>query len=226
MKLNEFLKKIREEQKFSFAEMGEKIGYTRGMINDIEKGRAPVSEKLLKSYIRLFPSYEKILLKMYLEEKIPSGMEEKIKIESEIKDIIKLSKGQKIKIYNYDSSGNGWVNLEVYKEVTFMLNHKISKDSFLIEIMEKFMEPYFVDGDILLFEREPFTNWEVLNRKLIFVELNGDIIVRKVIFKNAIPYLVAFNNEVYPDIEVNDKIIFLGQSSELLERKSIKNRKY
>lgn len=223
MKLNEFLKKIREEQDYSFGEIAEKLGYTRGMINDIEKGRAPVSEKLLRSYIKLFPRYEKMLLKVYLEEKIPFGMEEKIKIEAETEKRLQLAKEQKIKIYNYDSSGDGRVNLSEYKEVTFMLSHKIPEDSLLVEVTDELMRPNFIDGDILLFEKEEFINWENLNRKLVFVKINGEVIIRKLIFKSATPYLVAFNDEVYPDVEVNEKIIFLGQLSELLKRKKIKN---
>lgn len=104
-----------------------------------------------------------------------------------------------------------------------MLSHKLPDDSLLVEVTEEFMEPNFIDGDILLFEKEDFISWESMNRKLIFVKINDEILIRKLIFKNAIPYLVAFNNEVYPDIEVDKKVIFLGQLSELLKRKRIKN---
>lgn len=223
MMLNEFLKNLRIGKDYSYADIADKLGFARATINNVEKGRAPISENLLKAYIKLFPEHKNELLKFYLEEKIPEDVEEKIKIESESKIIEQLPKGQNIKIYNYDSSGYGRVNLEEYKVVAFMLDQKIAEGSLLIEVTEKFMEPYFIEGDILLFERETFVNWQNFNRKLIFVEFEKTILIRKLIFKNTIPYLVAFNDEVYPDMEVNEKIFFLGQLSELLKRKKIKD---
>ena len=223
MKLSQFLKNLRTGKGYSYADIADKLGFTRATISNIEKDRSPISENLLKAYIKLFPEQKKDLLKFYLEEKIPEGLEEKIEIESRNKKIEQLPKDQKMKIYHYDSSGYGRVNFSKYKEVTFMLSHKLPDDSLLVEVIEEFMEPNFIDGDILLFEKEDFISWESMNRKLIFVKINDEILIRKLIFKNAIPYLVAFNNEVYPDIEVDKKVIFLGQLSELLKRKRIKN---
>ena len=225
MTLRELLTKIRIEKGYTFRDLADKLDESAGRISDTEKGKISISENLLKAYMEEFPLYKSKLLKAYTEEKIPVDLKEQVEVvlkNKENKNKRGMLEAQKLKIYTYDSGKSGELFLNEYKEVNIMTEAKISDDDIVIEVKNKYIEPYFLEGDTLLFEFDDFTSWEALNKKLIAVRIKDKTYIRKLIFKNAVPYLVAFNSEVYPDIKIDNTAIYLCQLSELLERKNIK----
>ena len=73
MKISELIKKIRIEHGYSFQEMGNKLGFSKGMISAIEREDSPVSKNLVEAYIKNYPLYKKELIKSYLEQFMPEN---------------------------------------------------------------------------------------------------------------------------------------------------------
>ena len=42
MKINELIRKIREDRNYSLSEIGEKVGFAKGTIKTVESGQAPI----------------------------------------------------------------------------------------------------------------------------------------------------------------------------------------
>ena len=145
MELRDLLKKIRNDNGLSFRELAKRVGYTGGYLNDVEKGKS-VSKNLLEQYIKAFPFYEQDLLVAYANEKMPTNDKYETK---------KNMHSHKIKIYDFTSSGNGRVDLSVYREVEYMLLNdtyiQILNDGYAFKIKDKNMEPFFLEGDAILF---------------------------------------------------------------------------
>lgn len=119
-----------------------------------------------------------------------------------------------IKIYEYDSNKAGRVDLNKFTEEALMLDSDIRneiKKGIVIRIKGNYMQPYFYEGDTLLIEKEEFGSWQELDRKIVLYEFEGETYVRKVLFEKAKGYLEAFNNRLYGDIEINDKIKYIGR---------------
>lgn len=225
MNIRGVLKKIRVENECTFRSIAHRLDFSSGRISDTEKGKIPISENILRAYIREFPQYESELLETYLKEKIPHDLKERVQIvlkdkENNLKKV--EIKTKTIKTFIFDTGKNGKIELENSRKIKLLSEVGISKNSIVVEVKDKYMEPYFWDGDILLFESDNFIDWESLNKRLIAVEIKGYIYIRKLIFKNAVPYLATFNSEVYPEIKIDRSVKYLCQLSELLERKSLK----
>ena len=83
MKFNELLRKIRTESSLKYSEMADKIGFSKGFISNVEKGKRGVSEKYLSALVKQFPLYEEELVKAYTEQKIPAIADNKIRFKFE-----------------------------------------------------------------------------------------------------------------------------------------------
>ena len=68
MKINELIRKIREDRNYSLSEIGEKVGFAKGTIKTVESGQAPMSKNLFEGYVKAFPLMKDILLKSYLKQ--------------------------------------------------------------------------------------------------------------------------------------------------------------
>ena len=90
MKINELIRKIREDRNYSLSEIGEKVGFAKGTIKTVESGQAPMSKNLFEGYVKAFPLMKDILLKLYLKQFIPENMEnlniENVGYEVDVKD--------------------------------------------------------------------------------------------------------------------------------------------
>ena len=100
MKINDLIKKIRTEKGYSLDVLGEKIGFSKGYLHNVEIGLRPVSKKLFEAVLKKFPEHEKELLKAYATNKLPDNID----ISSlGFKDITNNTNTYNIKVYKFSS---------------------------------------------------------------------------------------------------------------------------
>ena len=121
MEMKELVKKIRLENNYSFSEMADKLGFSKGMVSAVESGRSPASQKFLEAMIKKFPLYKNNIIKSYTEQYLPEELKENILVgdfEFAEKDIKTFT----FAVDNFDTRGNGWVESENYEEVNILLS--------------------------------------------------------------------------------------------------------
>jgi transcriptional regulator with XRE-family HTH domain len=218
--VKDIMKRIMVENDYSFENLGEKIGFTRGFLNNVDKGNVAVSKRLLEALINNFPAYKTELLESYAKEQIPEHLRKDIKI-SGFEKVNNKFKEQKLRVYEYDTSKDGRVDLEKYKEMMFLLEREIENESIIVEVKDRFMEPLFFEGDVLLFEPENFISWKLLNKKLVAVKYEDDFLIRKLKYRDKKPFLIPFEIDVEEDIDIlmnEEKITYFGQLTDQLKR--------
>ena len=221
MKISELIKKIREEHSYSFGEMGNRIGFSKGMAEAIEKERSPVSKNVLESLVKSFPIYENELIEGFLKQNLPDSLSEKVNV-GDFEVVNKDFGISKIKVHDFISGGSGKVDIDRYNEVEIVSNikesEKIIKNGFVVNILGSSLEPLFFENDKIVFMKEKFENWELLDSKLILVEVNGETLIRKLFFEGGEPFLYSFNDRMYPKIKVTDTVKYLGILTKRLEQ--------
>ena len=155
-----------------------------------------------------------------MEGNLPNALKKNFK-NTEFKDVTNKTKIFKHKVYKFDTNSEGIIDIHQYREEQFMLEADIKKGSLIIEVFGKGLEPFFYEGDRLLFESENFQNWTKINKKLIAFKFGKDYMIRKVKFDKKKPYLLAIDTDVYEDIDVLEhekSLQYIGQLSRLLDR--------
>ena len=83
-----------------------------------------------------------------------------------------------IKIYNFDTEGDGRVNVEKFEEVKVMISidtgNKMMENGFVVKVMGNKMNPYFFENDRLAFLRVSFENWTKYDSKIILIKMKFD----------------------------------------------------
>lgn len=144
------------------------------------------------------PNY---LRRGYIDTDEVVDIEKKIEIEGLV-DITDKIVIKKLKTYKFFSSGVGCVDLNDYKEEYFMLEtelmENISMNGYIFVVYDKYMEPVFFESDNMIFIKKKLNTWEELDSKLLFLNLDGKTYLKKLFFKEGIPYLHNFNERVFP----------------------------
>ncbi len=212
MKISELMKKIREDHGFSFTEMGKRLNFSRGMIDAIEKERSPVSQKILEAYIKNFPTYENNLIESYVNQYLPEEMHGKLKAGDY--EVQKIDQLYKVKIYNFISENDGMINFNEFEEIEIPLNTEdkniILKNGYIFRVLGEYAQPYFYQDDLIVFTKEKFNSWQILDRRLILVKINEKYYLKKVFFDNGEAYLHCFNERLYPKIKIDENIEFIA----------------
>lgn len=220
MKINELIKKIREEHNYSLSEIGEKVGFAKGTIKTVESGQAPMSKNLFEGYVKAFPLMKEVLLKAYLKQFIPENVEG-LNIDNR-RNKVNVAEIYSIKVYDYITSGNGKIDLNKYEEIKlpFSVEDKkiIVDNSIVFKAVGNNLEPRILENDLIYFSKLNFEGWEALDRRLVVVTIDNDYYIRKINFIKGKPYLASFNENVYTEIEINDKTKFIGVLAGLLKR--------
>ena len=210
MDLKELIKKIRIEKDYSVYDMADKLGYSHGLINQLELGNKNVTEKFLNKMIEVFPLYESQLKEQYYMEKIkdlPEEILKKLKI-GDVKANSTDMKDYRFATYNFQTDGNGEINFSDYKETVHTLKHEIGKtienSGIVIRITGDYLIPSFFNDDIVVFLKASFENWQKLDNKIIMVEIEKKSYIKKVIFENGEPYLHTFNERLYPKEKISE----------------------
>ena len=204
MNINDLIKEIREKEGYSLQEMSEKVGFSKNFMHMVEKKDRNVSEKLLNKMVEKFPLYQKKLLLTYYNEKLPKNLIDKIASgEAKIVD----HKEFQYDMYLFDTSSEGELNLEniMQVEFTFEINYgeSIKNECIIVKIKGENMKPYFFEGDIIAFMKSEFKNWQSLDNKIVLVEIEGILYIKKLIFDSGEAYLHTFNERVYPPVKLS-----------------------
>ncbi|MDR2878785.1 MAG: helix-turn-helix domain-containing protein [Fusobacteriales bacterium] len=219
----EILRDLRKKNNFTMGDLGKRIKKSTSFINEMEKNRRPIPDEILEEIIKILnPSKKDIqeLRENIIEKSLPEILRKDFKNES-FQNITNKEKSFKHKVYIFDTSKNGVIDITNYKEEFFMLEANIKTGSLIVKITGKELEPLFYTGDKLLFEFEKFENWTILNKKLVAFKYKEDYMIRKIKFYNKKPYFVALEDEVYDDIDILEheiEIEYVGQLNRLLER--------
>ena len=224
-KMSELIKKIRADYNESTRDFSEKIGLSHSFISKLEGGDRKVSKKTLGTLIEKYPLYEKQLLQAYAEQNLPENFDNTFHDLRQVEGI-----KEQLKIYSFISNGDGRVNFSTYKEMELMVtneNLEIIKNGFIFEVIGEMLMPYFSENDIIVFSKGEFKTWQELDSKLILVKLDEEYYLRKLYFENGEPFLCAFNDRLYPKIQISKqkKIEYIGELEMQLVR-SVKNLKF
>ena len=127
-----------------------------------------------------------------------------------------------MRVYNFISDGDGIINFDKYENIEFPFNEedkeRILKNSYVFKVLGENMQPFFIDNDIIYFTKKKFEGWEKLDRKLILVKIENDYYIRKIYFQKGKAFLFSFNENVYPEKEITDKVEFIGVLAGQLKR--------
>ena len=221
MTIDKLIKKIRTEHGYSFGDMGEKVGFSKAMMEAVEKKKSPVSRNVLEGLIKTFPIYENQLIKAYLNQFLREDLQEKISVGS-LKRVEKETDRYKLKIYLFQSAGSGEIDLTSYEEVEYPLpietGKEIQKNGYVFKVQGDNMKPNLLENDVIVFYKEEFQGWEAVDSRLILVEIDGKIYMRKLFFEEGKPFLVSFNTRMYPKFEVTEDTKYIGQLTQQLDR--------
>lgn len=215
----EVLRDLRKKNNLTMEELAKIVGKSTSFVNEMEKDRRPIPREILEEVIeKLSPTKKDIeeLRENIIEKNLP-----KVLKNTNLKIITDELKTFKYKVYPFDTSSGGMIDIKKYREEHFMAEKKINVKSLIVEVIGKELEPLCYNGDKVLFEFEEFKDWTSLNKKLIAFKYKGDYMIRKVKFYQKKPYLLALESDVYEDIDVLEHakdIEYIGQLSRLLDR--------
>ena len=221
MTIDKLIEKIRTEHGYSFGIMGEKVGFSKAMMEAVEKKKSPVSRNVLEGLIKAFPIYENQLIKAYLNQFLREDLQERISV-GNLKRVEKEADKYKLKTYLFQSAGSGEIDLDSYEEIEYPLpvevGKKIQKNGYVFKVQGENMKPNLLENDIIVFYKEEFQGWEAVDSRLILVEKNDKMFMRKLFFDEGKPFLVSFNPRLYPKLEVTEDTKYIGQLSQQLDR--------
>lgn len=222
MRFGETLKKIRNEKNDSLRKLASKVGVSFAYINQIEKGITPASESFFDKLLTIYSDKKQELSEAYCSEVLPKQVIKDIEDEG-----IRFKKldleYMKMKLYKFDSKKNGTSDY-IYKEMVIPMNTiNNNLEVFTIEIEGNELENFY-DKDVILIEKTE-NEIEMLNKKIIAIEINNIVFLRKVNIIKYIPYLESLNR-VYKPIKYNcNEMKILGVAIGLLYR-DLKNLKF
>ncbi len=228
MKIGDLVKQIRNEKGLSQERLAEMLGFSMQFVSRIESGAGKVSASFLSKIVEKFPAYKKKLIHLYSLQNLPEDLQEEY-ADLNPRNAIDKAKDYNLKVYSFNSSGSGKVDLEKYKTEKHALLieqwEHMGPDSMVFEVEGNGMEPYFLDGDLMVLKKEEFQSWESLDSNLILVKMGNAYYLRKLFFDEGNPFLYSFNRRLYPPIELEENAEFISVLSGQIDR-DVRNIKF
>lgn len=200
-KTGETLKKIRKKNKITGEQLAELLDCSTQFIYSIEsnKSKFPIKKlELIKNFINE-NDYSELLDAIKLDNESPILKEEKLKIK-----YIGQIKQKKIPFFSdiQASAGYGCLN-EDETELEFIeVPEELARPgNIAIRVFGESMEPEIKDGDTIVIETKCV---ECIKNKIIVVNYQGAVYLKKYVEEGNISYLVSIN-PYYPRIKVLDK---------------------
>lgn len=213
MSFGDVLRKIRIDENDSYRSLSKKTGITYSYFDKIERGVSPVNAKILEALIEVYPNKRKELVAAYCETKIPKFIYDTIRDTVEPAGAIDFSK-KEIKVFSVISNSDGSL-LPEYELREMITTVDIKKNEFCIEVLGNEMGN-FKDGDVLLVE-ETDKPWQLLNNKIVVIEVNSKRYIKRVVIKNYKPTFETLN-DLYEPLESDDGTRLVGVVTKLLYR--------
>lgn len=218
MRFGEVLKNIRIEKNDSLRKLADKIGVAFTYIDQIEKGKKTASKAFFEKILQIYSDKKDELTKTYLEQVLPQEAKTELnkKLEIQKVDIRKF----KTKVYKYNSRKNGISITEyIYKEMVVPMFINIKENDFGVEIIGNELKNFYNDDTLLVEKTDDAI--EMLNKKIVVVEIDNILYIRKVNIKNYTIYLESLNT-AYKPIKYSADIKIVGVVSGLVYR-NLKN---
>ena len=211
MKLSELLKRMREETGLTQADLRARLNVSKSLVSQMEAGTKNISKTTIDKLYKLFPEYKLEIDKAITEDKL-SSIKEITSKEPNISELMQIieSESYNIKVYNLDISKDGEINLNSkYDKEEIVIPAKARKYKNLFGIRIHGNGTRVEDQELLVIHPESKFEWERLNDKIVYVEINKKKYVKQLKYENYKPYLFNFN-DVYPPIEVSENVKLLG----------------
>ncbi len=214
MDINDFMKDIRKKEGYSQQEMADKIGVSKNMIFMIEKKERNVTEELLNKIVKSFPKYETKILHIFYENKLAAKL-----IDESGGNAVREVKYKEFeyKTYIFDTKSDGLIDRQktiIYKEERDLeTGNIILNECIVLKVVNDAAQPFFFDGDIVAFLKAEFENWQSLDKKLVLVEIEKNLYVKKLIFEDGEPFLYSFDDRLHKKKKVNEfkNIKYIGR---------------
>ena len=229
----EILRDLRLKNGLTMEELGKKLKRSASFVNSMEKGRKPIPEELLGNIIVLLGASNRDkeeIRKNLIKKEVPTFLNSNIiNNEQEIKSVT-------LPVFGFASAGNGSINFEEYEEEEFILpaDVKIHKGLKVIKICGDSMEPMFFNSDRVLLEPcntpQTYDEWKAYNHQIVVVRYFEERFLKEVVFKKGVMYLYSFNEDLYPEmeVEIGDEIYCESIVTQLIKRdiRKIKYRRF
>lgn len=203
-KTGETLKRIRKENNITGEKLAEILDCSTQFIYSIEsnKSKFPIKKlEIIKKVINE-KNYSELLDAIKTDNESPVLKEEKLKIK-----YIGQIKQKKIPFFPdiQASAGYGCLNEEDTELEFIEVPEELAKPgNIAIKVFGESMEPEIKDGDTIVIETQ---GGQCINNKIIVVNYQGSVYLKKYVEENNNSYLVSIN-PYYPRIKILDKTEF------------------
>lgn len=204
MKINELLKKIRQENGYTLEFMSKRLKVSQPFLSNVENSKKKVSKELYEKMLDAFPTYKNQIEKAYLDTQDINFNSVLLKERSNVEKN-EYTNFIQIPLYGMASAGNGYINQNEEIELITLpvINGNVKKTNFAAKVNGDSMEPDFKNGDIIVIDTDIDFDIRALNGKEAMVDVGEERYLKKIQFEKGTGDLTLISyNPAYPDIKI------------------------
>ena len=204
MKINELLKKIRQENGYTLEFMSKRLKVSQPFLSNVENSKKKVSKELYEKMLDAFPTYKNQIEKAYFDTQDINFNSALLKERSNIEKN-EYTNFIQIPLYGMASAGNGYINQNEEIELITLpvINGNVKKTNFAAKVNGDSMEPDFKNGDIIVIDTDIDFDIRALNGKEAMVDVGEERYLKKIQFEKGTGDLTLISyNPAYPDIKI------------------------
>lgn len=204
MKINELLKKIRQENGYTLEFMSKRLKVSQPFLSNVENSKKKVSKELYEKMLDAFPTYKNQIEKAYLDTQDINFNSVLLKERSNVEKN-EYTNFIQIPLYGMASAGNGYINQNEEIELITLpvINGNVKKTNFAAKVNGDSMEPDFKNGDIIVIDTDIDFDIRALNGKEAMVDVGEERYLKKIQFEKGTGDLILISyNPAYPDIKI------------------------
>lgn len=204
MKINELLKKIRQENGYTLEFMSKRLKVSQPFLSNVENSKKKVSKELYEKMLDAFPTYKNQIEKAYFDTQDVNFNSAFLKERSNVEKN-EYTNFIQIPLYGMASAGNGYINQNEEIELITLpvINGNVKKTNFAAKVNGDSMEPDFKNGDIIVIDTDIDFDIRALNGKEAMVDVGEERYLKKIQFEKGTGDLTLISyNPAYPDIKI------------------------